>query len=756
MSDNLKENVFIMAADYYVNPTEEIPVIRIYAKNEKGETMTFYDDTFAPYFYLAYPNKYDLRMLRSSGAIVIGETKLEHEGRKMNCAKVQTRKPADVARLRDRLQGRNRTVFSADILFPLRYIYDKDINTFSEIEYDDDFKILKIKNGSQFVPALKILTYDIEASLRTRDVYCISANINGENAVSFDDADGEAQMLERFSNWLMDEDPDIITGYNIFGFDFPMLMECASRNRVSLPLGRHGEEPWSRQDNKRRINAWNLTGRILVDTWQQVKQELKPIQESLSYVGEILEVGKKDDVDASRIEEEWKNRRNDVIKYCEQDTIVTWGVFDHEKVASLPKAIALSTATNLPLEHCFSPVTTRLADSILIRKFDRAGFAIPQNRWGEKSKPIKGATVFDVYQPGIYNNIGIFDFKSMYPSVIVHNNICPTTLTTHRIKGDMCIRSPIGALFRQNRKGILPEVMKELWKWRDETKLNIKESGDYYDRLQYSIKVLMNSFYGVMASSFYRFTNPKIGGSITAFSRQGIQKVYDRLNEMNYTVIYGDTDSVFVQLRDEDPHKLASVLSAEGLELELEKILKTFFTHGAKKRYAAIVEWPKEEFYVKGYELRRGDSFYLQRKALKGALERILDNNPDGAFKYVSTIVKQIREGESEKEQLVITKNVRAPTSYVNPDSMPGVQAAMKLKARGFPWLPGTKISWIVTNAKKSPMEVEPYINNVEFTEKEDTKYYSGRIVQTLSDIAGVFGWDDIGLSSGTKQMRLF
>ena len=53
-------------------------------------------------------------------------------------------------------------------------------------------------------------------------------------------------------------------------------------------------------------------------------------------------------------------------------------------------------------------------------------------------------------------------------------------------------------------------------------------------------------------------------------------------------------------------------------------------------------------------------------------------------------------------------------------------------------------------------MEVEPYINNVEFTEKEDTKYYSGRIVQTLSDIAGVFGWDDIGLSSGTKQMRLF
>ena len=113
-------------------------------------------------------------------------------------------------------------------------------------------------------------------------------------------------------------------------------------------------------------------------------------------------------------------------------------------------------------------------------------------------------------------------------------------------------------------------------------------------------------------------------------------------------------------------------------------------------------------------------------------------------------------EGDVKPEQLVITKNVRAARDYVNPDSMPGVQAAGKLVARGYPWLPGTKVSWLVSNAKHSPMEVEPFVNNVDFNVRIDTNYYSGRIIHTLSDIAAGFDWDDIGLSSGTKQEKLF
>ena len=123
----MSENVFILASDYYNHPVEDKPIIRIYGKTEDGETKTYYDDTFAPYFYLANPNKYDYRMLGSAGAQVVGKRKLEYEGEKLHCIKVETRKPYDVARLRDRLQSRGRTVFSGDILFQLRYSYDKDL-----------------------------------------------------------------------------------------------------------------------------------------------------------------------------------------------------------------------------------------------------------------------------------------------------------------------------------------------------------------------------------------------------------------------------------------------------------------------------------------------------------------------------------------------------------------------------------------------------------------------------------------------------
>ena len=213
---------------------------------------------------------------------------------------------------------------------------------------------------------------------------------------------------------------------------------------------------------------------------------------------------------------------------------------------------------------------------------------------------------------------------------------------------------------------------------------------------------------------------------------------------------------MFVQLTDDDPHELAKELSARGLEMELEKILSSFFTHGAKKRYAATVEWPKKEFYVKGYELKRGDSFKRQREVLEQSLRLILDSRPDDALKLVTKAVKEIKNGEVDLEDLIVTKSVRSPSEYVNPDSNAGVQAAAKLQARGYPWLPGTKISWVVSNSKQTPMEVEPYIETTDMNVKFDRDYYADRLVRTMSDIAGVFDWDDMGLRSGTKQLRLF
>ena len=748
------QKMFLMNVDYYLDPIDQIPIIRFFGKTPEGEFVIVSERNFRPYFYVANPSRYDERMIKSGGARIVENVDLELYQETISCVKVETRTPTQVPKLRDRLERKGRQVFSADILFQLRYLYDMDVGAFVNVYYDEH-GIQEVERIEPFEPKLNVLTFDIECSLRSREVYCIAAQVNDRDGVIFTDKNGEKAMIEEFVEFVHDVDPDIITGYNIYGFDIPFLMECAERNDTQLAIGRQGEIPWAREDHKRNFKTWLVTGRIFVDTWQQVKQELKPIQESLGFVGELLGVGSKDNVDVSRIEDEWKNRRSVVMKYCKQDVAVTYNVFNHEKVASLKKALALSRASDLPLEHCFAPVTSRIVDSLLIRRFDKAGFAVPQNNWGAKAKPIKGAHVFEVENPGIYSNVGIFDFKSMYPSVMIKNNICPTSYT--KDETDECVRSPLGAFFKQDKKGIVPTVLKELWQWRDTTRKKVENVGDYYDRLQSSIKVIMNSFYGVMASDFYRFTNPLIGGSITAFSREGIKTAYAELEKRGLNVIYGDTDSVFVHLNTkENPLNIATELSAEGMEMECEKILKTFFTHGAKKRYAALVEWPKEEFYVKGYEMKRGDSFKLQREILERVLRTILNNAPDDALMYASTKIREIKEGELDLEDLIITKNVKAPQHYVNPESMAGVQAATKLKARGYPWLAGTKVSWIVTNSSETPMEVEPYIENADYDIRPDRDYYAKRIVNTLSDIANVFDWDDMGLRSGTKQLKLF
>ena len=750
----MRTEVFLINVDYFTDPVSEEPIIRLYGKTEHGETKVFFQEGFKPYFYLARPSPHDRRLLTMAGAEIGENVELEHYQEKYDCVKVYLRHPKHMPRLREKLIGRGKTVFSADILYQLRYLYDKDIGPFVEIEHDKYDSVLNIERCKSFDVNLDVLTFDIECSLRTKDMYCIAAQLNDNPGVVFTNANGEAKMIEDFVEYIQAVDPDIITGYNSNGFDIPVIMRKAKSLNVEFGIGREGDEPWMREDNKRRIKSWFVSGRIFVDTWQQVRQELQPIQESLGFVGELLGVGSKDNVDASRIEEEWKNRRLSVIKYCKQDVKVTYDVFMHDKIASISKAMALSIASDLPLEHSFAPVTSRIVDSLLIRRFDKKGFAVPQNTWNNKAKKIKGATVFEVFEPGIYHNVGIFDFKSMYPSVMIKNNICPTTFTKSETNDS--VRSPLGVYFMLDKKSIVPKILKSLWEWRDKTKLKIEKNGDYFDRLQYSIKVLMNSFYGVMASDFYRFTNPSIGGSITAFARLGIQNVNDELAARKYTVIYGDTDSVFVQLKDEDPHVLAKELSARGLEMELEKILKTFFTHGAKKRYAAMVEWPKKEFYVKGYELKRGDSFKIQREVLEQSLRLILQDKPDDALKLVTNAVKQIKNEEVDLEDLIVTKSVKSPSDYVNPDSNAGVQAATKLQARGYPWLPGTKISWVVSNSKQTPMEVEPYIETTDMKVKYDRNYYADRLVRTMSDIASVFDWDDMGLRSGTKQLRLF
>ena len=286
----------------------------------------------------------------------------------------------------------------------------------------------------------------------------------------------------------------------------------------------------------------------------------------------------------------------------------------------------------------------------------------------------------------------------------------------------------------------------------------------YYDGLQNAVKILMNSFYGVLASSFYRFTNKDIGAAITAFAREAITTIIKDLEKDGYEVVYSDTDSVFVRSPTlslegarEFGEGIARRFTRAGVTFEFQSVYEAFFSHGAKKRYVGQSAWPKSELVVRGYETRRTDAFDYQSEALMEVFDLVLKGDTDGAIRRSRELVQAVREQKVPVERLVIARSVRAEAEYNEStrDALPFLRVYRKLREEGYDVIPGMRVAWIVTNSRKSPQEVEPWVEGRPFTAVADWEYYADRVAQTLARVTEVFDWDAASLLRGSHQQRL-
>ena len=529
-----------------------------------------------------------------------------------------------------------------------------------------------------------------------------------------------------------------------------------------MPWGRDGSQPRRAGTGSR---FWRAKGRLICDAWWAVKTALRPKQETLNAVSLQLLGEQKLDVDPKYMDSEWANDRAKVLKYCLKDAELALRIL--LEVGTVRKDMDLAAVSKLTIEDVMTSGSSQLADSLLIRAADRRKIGVPamRGRIGG-SEQIEGGYVHHM-TPGLYHWVCVLDFKSMYPSLIIAKNICFTTLSE-----DGEIVSPSGARFmsKERREGLLPAILEDLMAERDGIKRRMKETSDehernYLDGLQAAVKVLMNTFYGVFASSFYRFTDKSIGAAITSFARSNVKGIISEVESEGVPVIYSDTDSVFMQAPSDDLDgsvefglRMADRFSRDGGTQEFEKLLEPLFTHGAKKRYVGRIIWPKasDELLVRGYEIRRSDSFDIQSKVLTDLFELILDEKSDEALTLVRNSVQAVMSGDVDPGELVISKTCKGLDAYENPDRMANVQAARKLMDMGYEFIPGMKVSWIVTDGKSTPQTVEPYVSGVEFTSKPDYRYYAERLAQTASRITEVFGWGERDLMMGSQQATLF
>ncbi|MFG1415173.1 MAG: DNA polymerase domain-containing protein [Thermoplasmataceae archaeon] len=764
----MKVSFRLMAASY----RREDVAVELFGRTREGKSVTALYKNFRPYFDLIDPPDSYIDELRKSDEFVKEEDKtLWVDGADRRIKRIYIKSPWKVPEFRSSSPV---DVLAADIPFHHRFIYDLDLGACVEVDGFEDPEEKKrfttdivltaysAKSTEDYSVSAKIFSFDIENIIETKQILVIGwSMVHGEERSTGSFTGNERDILTQFKNFVNHEDPDIIIGYNIDGYDLPLLIERMKVNNVRADFARDFSFPHRVQDR-----YWRMHGRIISDVWWNVKKYLHPKSETLNAVSrELLNEGK-DNINRLKIKEEWENRQDEVIKYCIKDADLTLRIY--EKLRVVDRNMFMSTVTKLPLDDVTNGGTSNYVDSILIREADRKNIGVKLTYRVDKTAPIEGGYVRSI-GAGLYSNVVVLDFKSMYPSMIIKYNICFTTLSP-----DGKITAPNGVhyLDRTQKEGLIPKILQDLMRERDEVKKMAKNASsesdrNYYDGVQGAIKILMNTFYGVLASSFYRFTNPEIGSSVTHYARNTIQNVMDKLERSGHRVIYGDTDSVFIESGkssvDETVkfgEELSKRLSAEeGILLDFEKVLDPFFSHGAKKRYVGRIAYPKDQegkILIRGYEVRRTDSFDLQSESQSKVFEFIMNRDPEGAVEYAKDIISKISRGDRAIpiQKLVISRSVRDESEYANSDSLANVRIARKLKEMGETFVSGMKVSWIVTNSKKSPQEVEPYIEGQPFEYTPDWLYYSKRVSETLNRILEGFSLNVLSDARGEAKVK--
>ena len=707
-------------------------------------------------------------------------------------------------------------------------------------------EIDQLQATSPFQVPFRVFSFDLETSIEKETVLCAAAWVEdlgtGERQ-SFAYRGTEVEILEGLTSTVLEHDPDIITGYNIDNFDLPRL---ADRTQVlqrgrgaagTMALFGWGRAPLLETELKRQRDslvpkrqsnrAWNLAGRAVMDTWWQARQALNPRRETLSFVATLLfpddEDKHKMDVDASNMDEEWDTRPDEVMAYCVRDAELPLDIL--QAIQAVRRKEAVAAVAKVPFETAANGSTSQLIDSLVIRLADKEAVAVPLTGSADaKEGQITGGYVHDV-EKGLHPWIAVLDFKSMYPSIMIGHNICYTTRVDdaqgdpNAAQGAHC--SPTNVLFRHQdqRKGLVPFLLEDLMAQRDEHKSALKKAtaaGDdqaagFHDAMQYAVKILMNSFYGVFASGFYRFTHRDLGSSITAWARQNIKTIIAAVEEEGHGVVYSDTDSIFVRspvgedapriidvderaraasgdktaLANITAHEtavkemvefgqaLADRYSKEAAVLEFEKGLSVFFSHGAKKRYIGHVVWPSEEMLIRGYETQRTDSFPYLTATMKEVFRFALADEGEALVDYAKKRVQALLRREVSAREVVLAKSckgrvlrtpVKSPDDvdfskdYTNPNSMAQVRVAKQRIEHGLGFTSGMKVSFLVTDAKRRPMEVIPWLDTEEQSEKAtyDGQFYAERLASAVGRITEAFGWNAKELMAGNRQASLF
>lgn len=735
----------------------------LFGRLENNETFLTINK-YEPYFYV---KSSDAKKMRGFKLISTKLINFDDE----SVTKVIVDLPQDVSEIRKDLEEKNIECYEADIKFVQRFLMDKNIK--STIYIDGDYTTEEAINRvyrepelkpAEFKPNLKILSIDIEADLKGKEIYCIGLYTNNYKKCIINsnkklsnviNCDSEEEVLEKFKEELIKIDPDIITGWNLIDFDLQVIFKRVKHYGIEFNIGRDNSKPKLRiEKDFLRSSKAEISGRQVLDGIDLMKHSFIKFNDyklgtvAQHFLGETKSMQFEDKGEG--IKQLYLKEQQKFVDYNLKDAELVYKILEKSGVIDL--AIQKSLLTGLTLDKTSASIAS--LDSLYIREANQRGIVCPSGKFVIKENPITGAYVMQP-TPGIYDNVILLDFKSLYPSLMITYNLDPFSYTE---SGKNLIKAPNGATF-QNQDGIMPIIIKHLWAARDKARKNKNELE------RHAVKILMNSFYGVLASPSCRFFNLQLAGAITAFSQFTIKKTAELIEKKGYKVIYADTDSCFVVSNAkslEQANKIGEELKdyindfyeqftkkefnrKNYLELEYEKcytqLLMPKLRHqekGAKKRYAGLVD-NKLEFT--GLETVRSDWTDLAKK-FQQELYMLIFHKKDPA-NFIKDFVEDTMKGKYDK-LLVYKKSLRKEIEGYEKTTPPHVKAARKLDK-----ITSTKIEYVITTDGPEP------IQNIKHA--IDYNHYIDKQIKPIADsILTFFNTDFEKVMQKTKQTSLF
>jgi len=738
---------FILQPTYRVRDGRAL--VWLFGRLDGGPPFLVEERRFRPYFFV--PSSEAGLLARERGAEVEPTELRDLAGREL--ARVVADVPAAVPRLRERIERSGGTTLEADIRFPYRFLIDAGIRAGVAIEgraealrpglqrfVDPELRPAEVR------PALRTLSLDLETSPDAGVVHAaalVSAEADEVHLVSLRPVTGavahadERALLLAVAARVRELDPDVILGWNVVDFDLrTWASRCAALRipdglgRVDEPIGFQVDPGFTRQSRASLPGRMVLDGIALVrDAVRLEDYRLETAARALLGRGKLLDREAGDA--AAEIERMWREDPEALAAYNREDAHLVMDILEREGLLAL--AIERSLLSGMQLDRVGASIAS--FDLLYLPELRRRGLVAPNVDAERKAEPVTGGAVLEP-RAGLYRDVAVFDFKSLYPSLIRTFHLDP--LAHARADGDAIV-APNGARFARG-EAILPGIIERFLERREAA----KRRGDRH--VDQALKIMMNALFGVLGAAACRFFDPEIANAITGFGQQILGWTRDAFESAGVRVLYGDTDSVFVQL-PEAPSGGATELAerlrgaaarevakrirdAHGveprLELELERVYERFFLPhvrgggaGSKKRYAGLAEGRLE---MVGLESVRRDWPAVARRLQRGMLERIFsDRDP---MPFVREVVAGVREGRLDAE-LVYAKRVRkGALDRYTATTPPHVQAARKAKGSL-----GPVVRYVI--ARSGP---EPVLPGRPPPEGIDREHYLEKVLRPVAD----------------------